>query len=123
MIEQPWDFGTAHERCSRSSRNQESAEEGIREAYKVFALKEEQYRTALATKILQLKADGVAITACGEIARGDKLVAKLRYERDVAEGVREAATQVAWRRNADRKDAQRFADWSQRRELAEGGVS
>ena len=27
--------------------------------------------------------------------------------------------QAAWRRAADRKDAQRFADWSQRREFAE----
>ena len=119
MIEQPWDFGTAYDRCVGSSRNQESAEELIREAYENFARAEEAYRTALATQILKLKADGVAITACAEIARGDKAVAQLRRDRDIAEGVKEAATHVAWRRNADRKDAQRFADWSQRREMAE----
>ena len=118
-MEQPWDFGTAYDRCIGSSRNQEGAEDLIREAFSDFAQAEEAYRTALATKILSLKADGIAITACGEIARGDKQVAKLRRERDVAEGVKEAATHVAWRRNADRKDAQRFADWSQRREMAE----
>lgn len=117
--EQPWDFSEAHSRCVGASRRQETSEEGIKDAYRDFAQKEEAYRLALAKKILELKAEGVAITACDNIARGDKHVAKLRYERDVAEGMKEAAEQAAWRRNADRKDAQRFADWSQRRELAE----
>ena len=119
MIEQPWDFGSAYDRCINSSRNQESAEDLIREAYSSFATAEEAYRTALATRILELKAEGIAITACAEIARGHKEVAKLRRERDIAEGMKEAAIHVAWRRNADRNDAQRFADWSQRRELTE----
>jgi hypothetical protein len=54
------------------------------------------------------------------MARGDKHVAKLRRERDIAEGMREAAMQDAWRRVADRKDTQAFIEWSKQRELAEG---
>jgi hypothetical protein len=50
----------------------------------------------------------------------EREVARLRRERDIAEGVREAMQQAAWRRAADRKDTQRFIDWSARRELAEG---
>ena len=47
---------------------------------------------------------------------GDALLRRLR---DIDEGVVEALKQAAWRRAADRKDAQRFSDWSQRREAAE----
>ena len=65
-------------------------------------------------------ADGVAWSTAPDLARGDEAVARLRMERDIAEGVREAMEQALWRHVANRKDAQRFADWSQRRELAEG---
>ena len=116
---EPWDFRTAFQHCSDSSRRQEDSEDVVRDAYRDFAQKEEAYRTALSVEILRLKAQGIAITACDNIARGDKAVAKLRYERDVAEGVKEAAVAGGWRRNADRKDCQRFADWSMKRELAE----
>jgi hypothetical protein len=43
------------------------------------------------------------VTLCGDLARGDSRVAGLKYERDVAEGVREAAGQAVWRATADRK--------------------
>lgn len=119
MSEQPWNFDTAHRRCVAASRRQADAEAGVKEAYQDFARKEETYRVALTKRIFELKADGVAVTACDNMARGDKNVARLRFERDVADGMKEAALHTAWRRNADRKDAQRFSDWSQRRELAE----
>lgn len=91
----------------------------MRRAFKDFALKEEAYRRALAERILEHHADGVAWTVCPELARGDARVARLRRERDIAEGVKEALQQAAWRRNADRRDTERFAEWSMRRELAE----
>lgn len=92
----------------------------MREAAREFAEKEERYRLALAKEILRAVAeDGVAWTVAGDVSRGNAEVAAKRRERDIAEGVLEALKQGAWRRVADRKDAQRFADWSQRREFAE----
>jgi hypothetical protein len=117
----PWTFDEAARRCTDASRRQEQAEHAYRDATIAFAHAEEAYRRALAETILRVHADGAAWTAAGDLARGDQRVAGLRRDRDIAEGVRDALMQACWRRVADRKDAQRFADWSQRRELAETG--
>ncbi len=76
----------------------------------------------MAKHILESRNAGHPATLCADLARGDALVAKLRVSRDVADGLYEAMKQASWRHNNDRKDAQRFADWSMRRELAEGGM-
>jgi hypothetical protein len=117
----PWDFNEARRNCHRASQRQEQAEDALRKAYIDKAIAEESFRVALANRILELRDDGVPATVCSDIARGDATVADLRRKRDIAEGVCEALSQAAWRMTADRKDAQRFADWSQRREMAETG--
>jgi hypothetical protein len=61
-------------------------------------------------------------SATADLARGDKGVARLKRERDIAEGVVEAAKQAGWRASKDRDDVQAFIGWSQRREFAEAGV-
>ena len=119
MTETPWDFGTAVDRCQRASQRQVEQEESTIAAYRDYAEKKKAHYLARAKKILELRAEGMAITACMDVAKGDSEVAKLGYARDISEGVMEAAKQAGWRRNADRKDAQRFSDWSQNRELAE----
>lgn len=116
----PWNFEEAREKCLNAACAQEQAEASMREASRDAAQAEEAYRTALAQSIIYKHDEGVAWSVAPELARGDKRVADLRRKRDIAEGVREAMVHLAWRRAADRKDAQRFADWSQRRELAEG---
>lgn len=121
MTTQPYDFAQAREAAARASRAQEAAETGLRESARDFAEKEERYRIALAKEIVRQHAEeGVAWTVAPDLARGDVTVARLRRERDIAEGVREAMQQAAWRRAADRKDTQRLIDWSARREIAEG---
>lgn len=118
----PWTFEQAMAACQQASQRQRAAEDAMREASIRFAEAEEAYRKALALAIVRKHdADGVAWTVAPDLARGNDLVARLRRDRDIAEGVREASQQAAWRRAADRKDAQRFADWSQRREAAEHG--
>jgi hypothetical protein len=118
---QPYDFQAAREAAAAASRAQLDAERHLKDAARDFAEKEERYRVALAKEIVRQHADdGVAWTVAPDLARGDVTVARLRRERDIAEGVREAMQQAAWRRAADRKDTQRFVDWSMRRELAEG---
>lgn len=119
MTNTPYTFGEARDAAARASRAQEAAETFMRDASKDAALKEEAYRVTLAQEIVVAHNDGVAWTTCGDLARGDKNVAKLRRERDIAQGVRDAAVQAAWRRAADRRDTERFIDWSMRRDLAE----
>lgn len=123
MNNRPWDFDEARDACRKAAQAQEVAEEGVRHAARELALAEEHYRVALAKRIFVLRADGTAATVCADLARGDETVAELRRHRDIAEGVYEAMKQASWRHNQNRKDAQRFADWSQRRELAEAGIA
>lgn len=116
----PWTFDQARDKCLEASVAQRSAEQFMRDTAKEYALAEEAYRKALAVQIVHEHNDGVAWTVAPDLARGDEKVAGLRRRRDIAEGVREAAVQAAWRAAADRRDAQRFADWSMRRDIAEG---
>lgn len=68
-------------------------------------------------RIVELRAEGVAATACADIARGENDVSTLRYERDVAAGVLEAARQHAFTLGADRRDLDTLLNWSMRRDL------
>ena len=52
-----------------------------------YAKKEYNYRTALSMKLIELRAEGQAVTHLADIARGIPEIAKLRYERDIAEGL------------------------------------
>ena len=56
-----------------------------------YAKAEYDYRVALAEKILQERANGMPVTIIGDICRGDKKVAKLKMERDIAEVVYKSA--------------------------------
>jgi hypothetical protein len=116
----PWTFGQAVAVQKKYSDEQEQAERFVKTAYKDFAEAERAYREALAKKITELRAAGNSVTLCGDLARGDEHVALLKYKRDVAEGVREAAGQAVWRATADRRAADAFTAWSQRRDIAEG---
>ena len=115
----PWDFDEARIACRKASQRQEQSEDALRKAYVDRALAQERYRKALAEKILELRGDGYPATLCLDLAKGSQEVADLRCQWDIAEGVCEALLQACWRHTADRKDTQRFAGWSERREFAE----
>jgi hypothetical protein len=116
----PYSFDEARAAAGRASRAQEAAEDFIRSSARDAAIAEEAYRVELAKKITELRASGEAATLARDLARGDRVVAKLKREAMIADGVRDAAVQAAWRRAADRRDTERFCEWSMRRELAEG---
>jgi len=118
----PWDFDQARDAARKASMAQRTAEDFIRDAFKTFALAEESYRLALAQKIVEIHAEGTAWSATADLARGDKTVARLKRDRDIAEGVVEAAKQAGWRASKDRDDVAAFIGWSQRREFSEAGV-
>lgn len=121
-VRAPWDFAEAAQNSRNAQARQQMAEDRLKDAFREFAEAEEVYRLALAKKILVYKSEGFAITACSELARGDREVASLRRQRDIAEGVREAAQSSLWRHNANRKDVLHFSEWSQRREQAEAAI-
>ncbi|HEX3803149.1 MAG TPA: hypothetical protein VHV75_09935 [Solirubrobacteraceae bacterium] len=108
----PYDFGQAKAAIERAARAQKDSEQHLRDAYTKYAAAERAYRLALAEEILRLKADGVAWSSTSDLARGDKHVADLRYARDVADGVKEAAAQVAFRHAADRRELEQLVRWS-----------
>jgi hypothetical protein len=115
---QPFLIEDARAAAHKASEQQRSVENLIRDNSRKLAEAERQYRLALTTRILHLHAqDGVAWTACDVIARGEKQVADLRYARDVAKGVLDAAQQQGFRYGADRRDLHRIIEWSQRRDL------
>lgn len=117
---EPYDFAQAVAAARRAAESQKGGEQAVRDASADLAEKERLYRLALARKIVEVHAGGAAWTVAQDLARGDEQVATLRYERDVARGVLEAAQQRAWRHTADRKDVLEFIHWSKARELAEG---
>lgn len=118
-MSRPWTFEEARAAAYRASANQQAGEDFVKEAHKQYAQAEKAYRMALAAKIIDLHSQGTAWSQCGDLARGDQHVAELKFRRDVAEGVKEAAVQAAWRNSADRRDTESFVAWSMRRELAE----
>lgn len=119
----PWDMDQARAACRRASEQQEAAEQTLKQLVRAYAEAERAYRRALSVAETRLHAEGVAWSVVSDLARGDEHVSTLKYERDIAKGMQEAQQHSLWRHNANRKDAQRFADWSQRREFAEAAGS
>lgn len=117
----PYDFDQATALTRQASATQRATEDLLRSTSESFAKAERDYRVALAKEIVRQHADeGVAWSVAPDLARGTPEVAQLRMLRDVAEGVREATQQQAWRASADRKDLTQLVCWSMRRDLAEG---
>ena len=113
----PLEIEDARLAAFKASELQREVENKIRAASADLANKERIYRRDLTKRILELHAEGMAITACDGIARGEEKIARLRYERDVAEGYLESMKQSAFRRGADRRDVNLLLDWSMRRDL------
>lgn len=109
---EPWDFADAITASRKATEAQKAAEQARRDASRDLAECEQAYRLALAQRIIEVQAAGSAWTVAQDLARGDKQVAKLRYLRDIAKGVLDAAEQRAWRHTADRRDVNEFVVWS-----------
>lgn len=92
------------------------AEQDRMRAATELAEAERAYRKALAVAITDKHGAGVAWTVCADLARGEPNVADLRYARDVARGVLDAAEQRAFRLQADRKALLSLIEWSMRQE-------
>ena len=60
----------------------------------IYAQAEHDYRVSLAEKILIEKSNGMSVTLISDICRGDKKIAKLKFERDCAEVVYKSALEA-----------------------------
>jgi hypothetical protein len=58
------------------------------------AQKEQDYRIALAEKILIERDKGMPVTIISDVCRGDRTIARLKFERDVAEVVYKSALEA-----------------------------
>ncbi len=120
MSDAPYDFKQASELTRRAAAAQRTCEDLLRTTTRALAEAERWYRLALAKEIVRQHAeDGVAWSVSSDVARGNREVADLRMARDIAEGVRDATQQQAWRASADRRDLTQLIAWSMRRDLAE----
>ena len=61
---------------------------------RAYAQGEHDYRIALAEKTLLERDKGTPVTICSDVCRGDRKIAKLRFERDVAEVVYKSALEA-----------------------------
>ena len=111
---EPYDFTTAVANSRMASEAQHNAERWKASKVREAAEQERAYRKALAEEIVRQHADGCAWTVAQDLARGDKAVAVLRYHRDIAQGLLEAAGEALWRHQSDRRDMLEFLRWSQR---------
>lgn len=113
-MSQPYDFDEARSAINTAKAQQAAAEAQIKQAFRDYGAAERAYRMALAVEIVKLRAESTPATVCQDLAKGMPKVADLRYKRDVAEGVKEAALSAIWRHTADRRELEQLVSWSMR---------
>lgn len=109
----PFDFSEARDAINAAKATQKQAEEQVRQAYREFGAARRAYQLAFGEEIVKARAENPATIAL-DLARAVPRVAELRFKKDVAEGVMEAARSGIWRHTADRRDLGRLVDWSRR---------
>lgn len=59
-----------------------------------YAQAEHDYRVALSKMVMEKRAEGMPVTIISDVCRGDKTIAKLRLEKDIALTVYESAKEA-----------------------------
>ncbi|MBU5627735.1 hypothetical protein KQI82_12525 [Oscillibacter sp. MSJ-2] len=79
-----------------------------------YAQTERSYRVALAKKTMEEREKGTPVTIISDICRGDREIAKLRFERDCAEVVYKSAMEAinSYKLQIRILDAQVQREWS-----------
>ena len=83
---------------------------------RMSAQADHDYRVALAKKLAELRAEGNPVTHLLDIARGEKEVARLRMERDIAETMYDSCREAinAYKLKARLIEAQIDREWGRR---------
>ncbi len=79
-----------------------------------YAQADHNYRVALSKKILEERDKGTPVTIISDVCRGDPEIAKLRFERDVAEVVYKSAMEAinVYKLQLKILDAQLDREWN-----------
>ena len=95
------------------SKQLDEAVERIPASGRCFAQSEQEYRIALARRILEERSKGTPVTIISDICRGDREIARLRFERDCAEVVYKSALEAinAMKLQLRMLDAQVEREW------------
>lgn len=117
-----WTWHQARDAMAEAELEQQQSEQAMRDTAKEAAIAERDYRRELAIRIVELKAKGMAVTACETIAKGDHEISMLRFQRDLREAEAQAARAANYRHSANRQDTLKLTDWAMRRELADGNI-
>ena len=80
-----------------------------------YARKEYLYRTALSKRLVQRKAEGYAVTNLSDIVRGEEDIARLKFDRDIAEGLKNSAEKGTdfYKLYAKLMESQTSREWGQ----------
>ena len=80
---------------------------------RAFAEAEREYKIALAKKMLELRDGGTPVTIISDLCRGDREIARLRFERDCAEVVYKSALEAinSYKLQLRLLDAQLQREW------------
>lgn len=114
---QPFEILNARRAQHESSKLQRELADNLSEAHKALAHAEFLYRRALTERIKQLHGEGMAITTCENVAKGEESVALLRKERDERKGELAQVEQEGFRMGADRRALDGLVNWSMYRDL------
>ena len=81
-----------------------------------LAQAEQNYRIALAEKILTERDKGLPVTIIGDVCRGDREIAKLKFERDTAQAVYDANSEAinVWKVHARVLENQISREWGRK---------
>ena len=103
-----------HEIEETLSKTEKSLSEYKRTVYE-YAKREKEYRIALSKRLIQRKAEGYAVTNLADIVRGEEDIATLKYERDIAEGLKNSAEKGVdfYKLKARIMDGQTSREWGQ----------
>lgn len=113
----PYEIEEAREAQHKASEAQRELADRLAAAHRNLANAERRYRVALTARIKQLHAEGMAITMCETVAKGEDSIATLRYERDDLKGDLEKLDQLAYTMGADRRGLDGLVIWSMHRDL------
>lgn len=82
---------------------------------KDYAMKEQIYRVALSKRLVQRKSEGYSVTNLSDIVRGEEDIAKLKFERDIAEGLMKSAEKGTdfYKLYAKLMESQTAREWGQ----------
>ena len=72
----------------------ETAVSEMKSRSKKLAQAEYYYKTALSKRLVELRAEGQAVTHLADIARGEPNIAELRLKRDIAKGLYDSSQEA-----------------------------